>query len=180
MGRRPYGKFYRASFLSFPVIFTFAATLLTVIARPVRLFTTPYTDPSGRLRILSSTPSVTGHIVVAENYIHGFRFLRADHSLLGGVWIGNDKIIKMDNEIEVSRDKDGVKLGDSIYSTFMIQGAVVLQERENAQKNALVMYGQFFCYCRGSWSGKCINVIIEWTVALELELLRRLSCSTGY
>ena len=95
--------------------------------------------PTGLLRILSSEPSVTGRIVVGEDYNHGFRFLRADHSLLGGVWIG-DKAVKMDEGALFVRDKQGTKLGDSIYSTFVLQEAVRLQERETPQKSALTMY----------------------------------------
>lgn len=47
----------------------------------------PYTALNGDLIILNSTQSITGRIVVADNLKDGYRFLRCDHSLLGGRWI---------------------------------------------------------------------------------------------
>lgn len=46
----------------------------------------PYTAIDGAFRVLSSRRSVTGQIVVAEDLQRGFRFLRADASILGGKW----------------------------------------------------------------------------------------------
>ena len=104
----------------------------------------PYVHPNGSLKIISSTPSVTGRIVVADDYARGFRILRADHSLLGGVWIADKYLTKMDEDAEFVRDKDGTKLGESIYSTFVLQEAARLQERDKPHENALIMYESRF------------------------------------
>ena len=66
--------------------------------------------------------------MVAEDVKQGFRYLRADHSLLGGVWVG-DKAF-------------GNEIGDSIYSAFVLQEAIRLAERERLDgggENALIM-----------------------------------------
>jgi hypothetical protein len=47
----------------------------------------PYLAANNTLRVLSSEKSVTGQIVVAESLTNGYRFLRCDHSLLGGRWM---------------------------------------------------------------------------------------------
>ncbi|KAH9006743.1 hypothetical protein EDB86DRAFT_2867952, partial [Lactarius hatsudake] len=99
--------------------------------------TEPYTHPSFPLRILSSVPSVTGIIVVGEtlpsdtwvpgtpeSYPSSLRYLRASHSILGGVWIG-DKISQRASGLP-SLDAKGTPLGDSIYSAFVLQEAVRL------------------------------------------------------
>jgi hypothetical protein len=81
------------------------------------------------VRVLASTHSVTGLLLVGENVEQGFRFLRADHSLLGGRWVGS-KV--------APGSRDG--LGDSIYSAFVLQEAVRLVEREKTKdERALVM-----------------------------------------
>ncbi|KAI5119168.1 hypothetical protein M0805_008651 [Coniferiporia weirii] len=128
----------RKSYLS-PFILPFFATIFTLSLAPTRPHSLPYSHPNGLLRILSSTPSITGRIVVGEDYTHGFRFLRADHSLLGGVWVGTRHLAKMDRDAEYVRDSNGVKLGDSIYSAFVLQEAARLQERETPQKDALII-----------------------------------------
>ena len=76
---------------------------------------------NGTTRLLASTDSITGRIVVAENLKDNFRFLRADHSLLGGRWIGE-------------RITDPSGLGDSIYSAFVLQEAVRLVVRPKKAK----------------------------------------------
>ncbi|KAH9049711.1 hypothetical protein EDB84DRAFT_1452714 [Lactarius hengduanensis] len=96
--------------------------------------TEPYTHPSFPLRILSSVPSVTGIIVVGEtlpsdtgtpeSYPSSLRYLRASHSILGGVWIG-DKISQRASG-PAFLDAKGTPLGDSIYSAFVLQEAVRL------------------------------------------------------
>ena len=75
--------------------------------------------------------------MVAENYDHGFRYLRADHSLLGGVWVG-EKAVAMDG-VSVARDLSGAALGDSIYSAFILQEAARFQNKGQNQENALIM-----------------------------------------
>jgi hypothetical protein len=51
----------------------------------------PADRPAPAIKILNSTRSLTGQIVVGENVEYGFRFLRCDHSLLGGRWVRKDK-----------------------------------------------------------------------------------------
>ncbi|KAJ7752763.1 spermidine synthase [Mycena maculata] len=93
----------------------------------------PYTHPSFPLRILSSVQSTTGLIVVGEalpppsyrggpdSEMHSLRYLRASHSLLGGVWM-DGKIATLDNAPPLV-DSYGTALGDSIYGTFVLQEA---------------------------------------------------------
>ncbi|KAI0268186.1 hypothetical protein BC834DRAFT_952433 [Gloeopeniophorella convolvens] len=100
--------------------------------------TEPYTHPSFPLRILSSVPSVTGIVVVGESlpsdtwvpgtpeaYPTSLRYLRASHSILGGVWMG-DKISTRTKGAAPLLDSEGTPLGDSIYSAFVLQEAVRL------------------------------------------------------
>lgn len=53
--------------------------------------------------MLSSEQSRTGRVVVGDNLKDGYRFLRCDHSILGGRWF---------REREVNGEKT-VELGDS-------------------------------------------------------------------
>jgi len=89
----------------------------------------PYVHPSGNVTILSSKQSTTGIIVVGEtvpgNEPHSrIRYLRASHSLLGGVWT-NERTVFMDAGL-ATHDAAGNQLGDSIYSAFVLQEAVRL------------------------------------------------------
>ena len=89
----------------------------------------PYVHPSGNVTILSSKQSTTGIIVVGEtapgNEPHSqMRYLRASHSLLGGVWT-NERAVGMDESFVVY-DAAGNRLGDSIYTAFILQEAVKL------------------------------------------------------
>jgi hypothetical protein len=112
-----------------------------------------YAHPKYPLRILSAEQSVTGLITVAEwlppaNYqekeevMHSVRYLRASHSLLGGVWI-REKAQTIGNS-EPMRDSRGNPLGDSIYAAFVLQEAGLLANNTKAGNeghwtNALVM-----------------------------------------
>ena len=60
--------------------------------------------------------------------------------MLGGVWIGK-KVHSMDTSKDawIARDVNGDKLGDSIYSAFVLQEAVRLIEKESKPENALIM-----------------------------------------
>ena len=89
----------------------------------------PYVHPSGKVTILSSKQSVTGMIVVGEagpgDELHSrIRYLRASHSLLGGVWT-NERVANMDANL-IAHDAAGNQLGDSIYAAFVLQEAVRL------------------------------------------------------
>jgi len=50
------------------------------------------------------------------------RYLRASHSILGGVWI-KQRAVSMDGSLS-PRDATGNRLGDSIYPAFILQEAV--------------------------------------------------------
>jgi hypothetical protein len=117
--------------------------------------TEPYTHPNFPLRILSSLPSITGVVVVGEilpsdTWVPGtpekhptsMRYLRASHSILGGVWIG-DKVWTRANGAPML-DAAGTPIGDSIYTAFALQEAVRLIDTTNravqsGQEKALVM-----------------------------------------
>ncbi|KAG6817843.1 hypothetical protein H0H87_001675 [Tephrocybe sp. NHM501043] len=108
--------------------------------------TEPYTTPNGSITIHSAVQSVTGLIVVGEalpprNHngsddqgMHSVRYLRASHSILGGVWMGS-RVMVLDNADPV-KDLSGKPLGDSIYSTFILQESVRLVNSTGRGKNA--------------------------------------------
>jgi len=133
------------------------STLLWFLRPPLlpQPMTGHYTHPNFPMRVLSSVPSVTGMIVVGEILPHetgapstseshptSFRYLRASHSILGGVWIG-DKVATRAGGVPVL-DAEGTPLGDSIYSAFVLQEAVRLVDTtdraiQGDQENALFM-----------------------------------------
>jgi hypothetical protein len=87
---------------------------------------------------------VVGDILPAESAsdkLHSLRYLRASHSLIGGVWI-RDEAVTIDGSAAAS-DEEGTPLGDSIYSAFVLQEAArlvdTLSEGRETQK-ALIMY----------------------------------------
>ncbi|KAF8646374.1 hypothetical protein AX16_007240 [Volvariella volvacea WC 439] len=96
----------------------------------------PYDHPNFPLRTLSAVQSNTGLIVVAEalppegydgeydQQMHSVRYLRASHSILGGVWTGK-RVMVWEGETPLT-DLEGSQLGDSIYATFVLQEAVRL------------------------------------------------------
>ncbi|KIY51928.1 spermine/spermidine synthase [Fistulina hepatica ATCC 64428] len=104
-----------------------------ILPHPLR---EPYQHPTYPLRILSSVVSNTGLILVGEalpfpldvkkenGMLEDIRYLRASHSLLGGVWTG--KQIGIVDDVEPLRDSHGTPLGDSVYGTFVVQEAVRL------------------------------------------------------
>lgn len=111
-----------------------------------------YVHPTYPLNILSAEQSITGLVTVGEwlppldykgendQQLHSARYIRADHSILGGVWT-HDKVQVLDNEPPLT-DSFGTPLGDSIYSTFVLQEAVrLVNSTKTAGKwnNALIM-----------------------------------------
>lgn len=81
-------------------------------------------------RLLASRPGTTGRIVVGEFEAKGqwLRYLRADHSLLGGLWVGpsRDVIVEEMKAAEASLwdtvdEKAVVERSESVYSTFVLQ-----------------------------------------------------------
>lgn len=72
----------------YPVLILIRLPLLVLILRQQLYLhpVTPYVIADGSLRILHSEQSLTGQIVIAENLKDGYRFMRCDHSILGGRW----------------------------------------------------------------------------------------------
>lgn len=51
----------------------------------------PFPPFSGEdVTIHTSQASVSGRVIVGDNHLQGYRYLRADRALVGGVWIKND------------------------------------------------------------------------------------------
>jgi len=111
--------------------------------------------PKFPLIIHSSVQSTTGLIVVGEalpppsydgkddTQMHSVRYLRASHSILGGLWMGSK--IGAIHDIPPIVDSFGTPLGDSIYATFVLQEAVRLinsttKGKSESWENALIMY----------------------------------------
>lgn len=84
------------------------------------------TSHNHTVTLLARSDSVTGTIVVGEYKNESYRFLRADHSLLGGQWIGEKTF--------------GKAVGESIYGAFTLQEAVRLIEKpKEKHERALIM-----------------------------------------
>ncbi|KAG8901881.1 hypothetical protein FRB99_005021 [Tulasnella sp. 403] len=103
--------------------------------RPCNTPVYPYVaGKNGQVRILAAADSVTGMVLVGESLNSGFRYLRCDHSLLGGVWIGEDKVAaisttKYNKATAGGVDLQGDRLGDSIYTAFLLQDGMRLFKR---------------------------------------------------
>ena len=72
--------------------------------------------------------------------MYSVRYLRAAHSILGGVWT-DERVHVLDN-IPPLVDSHGTRLGDSIYGVFVLQEAarMVNNTGKSHPENALVMY----------------------------------------
>lgn len=124
-------------------------------------FTVPRTTPpipwprpdTQSPRILASRQSTTGRVAVVEYDMDGrgswIRALKADHSLLGGLWIGpaRQQVLRQTKkdaaQANLADEIEAVKIAQSIYSTFHIQEAVRFVERplqRAATERGLVMY----------------------------------------
>ncbi|GJJ08614.1 hypothetical protein Clacol_002833 [Clathrus columnatus] len=122
-----YKSLRRFVVLVIPVTLGVISSGLPPIASPtlpyVRHSVSPQTGTTASVRVLAQKESTTGLILTGEYIEKSFRFLRADHSLLGGRWIGS----------KVTPDSRNNQ-GDSIYSTFVLQEAVRLIEPKDGQK----------------------------------------------
>ncbi|KAF9268195.1 S-adenosyl-L-methionine-dependent methyltransferase [Marasmius fiardii PR-910] len=138
---------YAAKGTLLTVVLTLAFTPLTSWLRsPVLQHPYPetYTHPSFPLQIHSAVESTTGLIIVGEalepakvdpldmKAMHSVRYLRAAHSILGGVWMGK-RVHTIDGFAPV-KDSHGSRLGDSIYGAFNLQEAARLVERGEKKK----------------------------------------------
>ncbi|KAL0567175.1 hypothetical protein V5O48_014825 [Marasmius crinis-equi] len=134
---------YAAKGTLLAVLVTLAFTPLTAPLRsPILKHPYPetYTHPSFPLQIHSAVESNTGLVVVGEalkppnadptdmKAMHSVRYLRAAHSILGGVWMGK-RVHTIDGYATV-KDSYGTRLGDSIYGAFNLQEASRLIERK--------------------------------------------------
>ncbi|KAI0638350.1 hypothetical protein C8Q77DRAFT_1090690 [Trametes polyzona] len=110
----------------------------------------PWTHPTHPLKILSSVRSTYSGVVLVGEILPGvpektkgmdnLRYLRAGHSLLGGVWVGSKA--QAEDRSLLLKDQDGQTLGDSIYSAFVLQEAarlVVKKPGNGKPKNALMI-----------------------------------------
>ncbi|BGP00201.1 spermine synthase [Rhodotorula toruloides] len=121
---------------------TFSRTLVLApvlaLAHAVALTTSHCPTSTSQLPpgVLASRRSVTGWITVGEHVVPSpdgsnerdltLRYLRADHSLLGGLWVGPSRdMLKMQFGGEPT-EEEVVKRAESIYSTFILQEAVRL------------------------------------------------------
>lgn len=74
-----------------------------------------------------------------EHSLHSVRYLRAAHSILGGVW--TNKRVQVLDATPPLTDSHGTQLGDSIYGVFVLQEAVrLVNSTGKTGGNALVMY----------------------------------------
>ncbi|GAA5891718.1 hypothetical protein JCM6882_006180 [Rhodosporidiobolus microsporus] len=116
------------------------SALLSLPRSILRTSSSPTTPPP---RILSSRKSLTGWITVGEQTVPGppgedgqpqmveFRYLRADHSLLGGLWVGPSRAQKRVESERGGRggeveEREVVAKAETIYSTFLLQELVRL------------------------------------------------------
>ncbi|KAL0250486.1 hypothetical protein I308_102664 [Cryptococcus tetragattii IND107] len=99
----------------------------TIFLRPPSERSDPYVTAHGELRVLSSEQSLTGRVVVGDNLKDGYRFLRCDHSILGGRWF---------REREVNGEKT-VELGDSIFAVFNLQEVMTLAHRSDGDESLI-------------------------------------------
>lgn len=148
----PSGSILRVlALVALPVVATFLRP--PTLAKPLL---DPYTHPTAPLKVLSSAHSEYSGIVLVGEVLppsaeavragnvqepHSLRYLRAGHSLLGGVWIG-DRVYRRGGEGPLNTDLAGSPLGDSVYGTFIMQEAARLVESQgnNPRQEALVMY----------------------------------------
>jgi hypothetical protein len=78
----------------------------------------------------------------SKRHTPSLRYLRSSHSILGGVWIG-DQVATRANSAPLL-DAEGTPLGDPIYNAFLLQEAVRLVDMsdraiEPGQEKALFM-----------------------------------------
>ncbi|KAF8915315.1 hypothetical protein CPB85DRAFT_1375038 [Mucidula mucida] len=102
-----------------------------------------YTHPSSLYKYIP--PSIVGESLnpapnasERDQTMSNVRYLRAAHSILGGVWMG-PKIMSIDN-VPPIRDSYGTPLGDSIYGAFTLQEAArLVNSTAKGPENVLIM-----------------------------------------
>jgi hypothetical protein len=89
---------------------------------------------------LARQESITGMISVVENSKEGYRVLKCDHSLLGGLWTGLKRTELAEKGVD-EIDRRSVDEAESVYTAFLVQEAVRLVQRPGiSQEKALIMY----------------------------------------
>ncbi|GAA5973491.1 hypothetical protein JCM21900_001812 [Sporobolomyces salmonicolor] len=91
-------------------------------------------SPTSSSHVLAAKKSTTGWVVVGEQSVPGpngaegyrFRFLRADHSLLGGLWTGVSELELKKKRWGRVTEEEIVQRAESIYSTFILQEIIRL------------------------------------------------------
>ncbi|KAE8537907.1 hypothetical protein D1P53_005968 [Cryptococcus gattii VGV] len=124
-----WGAFFAKAILGIGAVgggLTFAL-LCFIFLRPPSERSDPYVTAHGELRVLSSEQSLTGRVVVGDNLKDGYRFLRCDHSILGGRWF---------RERENNGEKT-VELGDSIFAVFNLQEVMTLAHRSDGNESLI-------------------------------------------
>ncbi|ESK94483.1 spermine spermidine synthase [Moniliophthora roreri MCA 2997] len=132
------------------IIGGFVAIALTPLSSPLYSPILPhpypetYTDSRVPYQIHFAVQSNTGLIEVGEiltppehdpqdvKAMHSVRFLRAAHSILGGMWMG-PRVMDLGDGHPHLKDSYGTDLGDSIYGAFDLQEAARLVVREKSK-----------------------------------------------
>ncbi|GAA5929139.1 uncharacterized protein JCM15063_004063 [Sporobolomyces koalae] len=112
------------------ILFALALGLAHIVVRSTSHCGSSSPIETSTSRVLASRKSLTGIIMVGEHDIGGgqgyqFRYLRADHSLLGGLWTGISATELRRQGIEPTEQKV-VETAESIYSTFILQELIRL------------------------------------------------------
>jgi hypothetical protein len=89
---------------------------------------------------LARQESLTGMITVVENADTGFRVLKCDHSLLGGLWTGIKRKELIEEGITEALEHRSVNEAESVYTAFLVQEAIRLVQRPSNGNKALIMY----------------------------------------
>ena len=93
---------------------------------------------------LDRRESITGMLTVVENSVAGYRVLKCDHSLLGGLWVGLKRDELMDKGIKDEElERRSTNEAESVYTAFLVQEGVRLVNRPRIPENALIMYCHF-------------------------------------
>jgi hypothetical protein len=134
-------------------------TLATIFSVALFVLNQPHVLPGvtdGLLRRLPSgytylarQESVTGMLTVVENSAAGYRVLKCDHSLLGGLWTGIKR-----RELEAKGEKEDIEVrsiyeAESVYTTFYLQEVARLVERPDSDgSQCLILYELFSQHLR--------------------------------
>jgi hypothetical protein len=89
--------------------------------------------------------SLTGMITVVENAETGYRVLKCDHSLLGGLWTGIKRNELMEEGVTEALERRSVNEAESVYTAFLVQEAIRLVRRPSGGDKVLIMYFLWRC-----------------------------------